>query len=75
VGYAAGVRSAEDNRKRVISLTEEGERQADKLQSVLARVDRAFEELFADMGVDLLADVERFEQAIEAKPLTERLGD
>ena len=73
-GYAAGVRSAEDNRKRVISLTEEGERQADQLESVLAQVDRAFAELFADMGVDLLAAIERFEQVVEAKPLTERLG-
>ena len=63
-----------DNRRRLIALTDKGLAEAGRFDAFLRRLDRAFEEMFEEMGVDLFDAVERFERAAERRPIAERIG-
>lgn len=62
-----------DNRRRLIALTDKGQKEAERFDSFLGAVAGTFETMFAEAGADLFAALERFEQAAETRPIAERL--
>jgi DNA-binding MarR family transcriptional regulator len=73
-GYVSEERDPQDSRRRLISLTDEGRRQAAIARRLNVAVARAFAGVAAETGTDLLDAVARFEAAIRAKPLADRLA-
>jgi len=65
----------EDGRRKRISLTPAGVQQAQALQAFLNQLDRAYLELFEELGVDLDALIPRVQTALETRPLSKRLKD
>jgi DNA-binding MarR family transcriptional regulator len=74
-GYVREERDPADSRRRLISLTPEGARQAALLRRVNRVVARALERLAAESGADLFDAVARFEEAVAERTLIERLED
>lgn len=63
-----------DNRRRLLALTDKGQREAARFDSFLAALAATFETMFAEAGADLFAALERFERAAETRPIAERLA-
>lgn len=74
-GYVREERDPEDSRRRLISLTPEGARQAALVRRVNRMVAQALEQLAAESGADLFDAVARFERAVAERPLIERMED
>lgn len=74
-GYVSETADALDGRRRLIGLTPLGEQQSDALGALTATMTKTLIELFEEMGIDLYAAVERFEAAVEKRPIRERLED
>jgi DNA-binding MarR family transcriptional regulator len=67
-------RDPADARRRLVVLTEEGEREATMARKAIDVLARAYDAMFADMGVDLFAAVARLERACAETPIAERLA-
>lgn len=65
--------TAEDLRKRLLSLTEQGRREADTVEAVAARAAAVFAEVFDEIGVDVFRALRAFESALDRRPLLGRL--
>lgn len=66
-------RDAKDARRRIASLTKAGLADAERIHAATDRISTAYRDLFAEIGVDLLAALERVEVACKRKPISERL--
>jgi DNA-binding MarR family transcriptional regulator len=62
-----------DQRRRLIALTAKGEAEAERFDAFLKRIAQTFEAMFRETGADLFESLERFEAAVEARPIAERL--
>jgi DNA-binding MarR family transcriptional regulator len=65
--------SDKDLRKRLVSLTRKGKREAELVGEVAERAAQAFEEVFSEIGVDLFNALRAFETALDRRPLEGRL--
>lgn len=72
-GYVLGLDHPEDGRSRLIALTIDGEEQAARLQTFLTGLELAYQDLFAETGLDLMDIVRRVETALVGKSLAQRL--
>ena len=72
-GFVAISTDARDARRRPVTLTRKGRREAARVRRVLRRLDAAFADLFAEIGVDLLEAVGRAEDACLREPFHRRL--
>lgn len=72
-GLVRSVASDADLRKRVLSLTPAGRREAAEVQSVADRAEVVFREVFDEIGVDLFKALRDFETATDRRPLLGRL--
>lgn len=63
-----------DNRRRLIALTDKGAAQADLAERLSRDIGRTFAAMFAEAGADLFDALERFEAAAERRPIAERLA-
>lgn len=66
---------SEDKRRRIVSLTSQGKEQAEKIRRINRIIAEAFQEIFEETGIDLLAAIERFEDALGEKSMVDRLAD
>lgn len=62
-----------DRRRRPVTLTAQGAAQAERIANVNRFIAQAYQDLFADAGVDGLAVVARLERAIGARTMSSRL--
>lgn len=74
-GYVSETADALDARRRLIGLTPLGKQQSDTLDALIATITKTFTQLFQETGADLYAAVERFEAAVEKRPIFARLED
>jgi DNA-binding MarR family transcriptional regulator len=65
--------SAADLRKRQVSLTREGKREAVEIDALAERAAQVFGEIFEEIGVDLFQALRDFEHATDRRPLLGRL--
>lgn len=65
--------SEADLRKRKVSLTPEGKREAVEMDAVADRAAQVFGEIFEEIGVDLFQALRAFEHATDRRPLLGRL--
>ncbi len=76
-GFATVASGAEDRRTRIVRLTRAGRLEGDKLQRFLPLIEKAYRDLFDQVGLDLHDAVVRASAALADQPLTsrfERLG-
>lgn len=64
-----------DARKRILSLSEKGEKIYEKLQPILVEVEKATRELVQSSGVDVLYAIEKMEKQLENKSMFERIKE
>jgi DNA-binding MarR family transcriptional regulator len=64
-----------DQRRRLLRLTAAGQRQAERLEDLLAIIAATYADLFAETGIDLLAGLERLDVALARRSLDERLEE
>lgn len=74
-GLVVSGQAAEDMRVRRISMTEEGRAEVQRLDAMLERITRVFNEIFAETGSDLFEAVRQFEMALDRRSLVERFVD
>lgn len=67
------VASADDLRKRRVSLTRDGKREAIELDALAEHAAKVFAEIFDEIGVDLFKALRDFEHATDRRPLLGRL--
>ena len=72
-GLVAIANDAADGRKRVLSLTSQGKADVKRIRAACARIARAFDELSAEIGVDLMDVIARLEGAEVRSPFSDRL--
>ena len=72
-GFTTVARDPNDARRRMITLTPEGERETDRVDAAAEVIGRAYQALFDEIGLDLLDAVSRLESACAAQPFSERL--
>ena len=65
--------AVEDLRKRLLSLTNVGRREFEKVEAVADRAAIVFAEVFDEIGVDLFKTLRAFEVALDRRPLVGRL--
>ncbi|WP_417484448.1 MarR family winged helix-turn-helix transcriptional regulator [Maricaulis salignorans] len=63
----------EDRRRRLVSLTSAGQTEGDKLQAFLPRLERAYSDLFDEIGMDLHTGMVDARAALLARPLLTRM--
>jgi DNA-binding MarR family transcriptional regulator len=63
----------DDQRRRLLALTDKGAEQAALAQALLGEIGGMFETMFAEAGADLFDALERFEAAAARRPIAERL--
>lgn len=63
-----------DHRRRLIALTDKGAAEAERFAAFAGALGRAFEAMFAEMGGDLFAMLERFERAAAGRSIEDRLA-
>jgi len=74
-GYVETGPDPKDARKRLVALTAQGREQAERLQPFLDGLDRAYADLFAELGVDLNKAVGSATECLAARPIPARLPD
>ncbi|PZO52436.1 MAG: hypothetical protein DCF16_09375 [Alphaproteobacteria bacterium] len=67
------IASERDLRKRVVSLTREGKREAAELDQMAETAAAVFRDVFEEIGVDLFKALRDFERATDRAPLLGRL--
>jgi DNA-binding MarR family transcriptional regulator len=72
-GYVRLNSDPEDGRRKVVSITPAGRREVAKIHEINRIIEAAFQRLFDESGVDLLAALEKFEAALEAESFEKRL--
>lgn len=72
-GFVAESRDTHDDRKRLLSLTDEGYAMADKLSPVWSAFRSATQELFEDSGCDMVKCLSALERALDHKGIYERV--
>ena len=75
LGLARTEQDPNDGRRRPVSLTAAGRREAGRLGEVNRAVAGAYADLFAEAGVDGLAVIEALERAVARRRLSDRLQD
>jgi DNA-binding MarR family transcriptional regulator len=75
LGLASTAQDPTDGRRRPVSLTAAGRRQARRLAELNALIAEAYRGLFAEAGVDGLSAVERLEQALATRGMASRMRD
>lgn len=65
--------SNKDLRKRLVSLTRKGKHEAKLVDAVAERAAEVFDEVFAEIGVDIFSALRAFETALDRRPLEGRL--
>jgi DNA-binding MarR family transcriptional regulator len=65
--------TAEDLRKRLLSLTRKGRQEAEMVDAVAARAAAVFGDVFDEIGVDVFKALRAFETALDRRPLVGRL--
>lgn len=71
-GFATIDRGADDARRRIVSLTAEGTREAEKLQQFLPLLQAAYSDLFDEIGLDAHRAVLDAVAALADRPLAVR---
>ncbi len=74
-GLANAALGKADRRVRVISLTKLGRAEGRKLQAFLPKLDRAYSDLFTEIGIDLHHAMLRASAALADRPLHTRIGE
>ena len=64
---------AADRRRRVVSLTAKGKREADRFTEMNRTMAALFADLEKESGHDLFAALEAFEAALDVEPLSDRM--
>ena len=64
-----------DGRRRVLSPTDKGRREAAVLQAFNARLNAMFDDLFADIDASLIPILDRFDAQLDASPIATRLAN
>jgi DNA-binding MarR family transcriptional regulator len=72
-GFAGLTRDPADGHRQLVALTAEGRRECGKLESHLVELDRAYNELFAEIEINLCQAVRLAEKALQARPLAVRI--
>jgi DNA-binding MarR family transcriptional regulator len=72
-GLATAASAKADRRVRVISLTKLGRAEGRKLQAFLPELDRAYSDLFSEIGLDLHDAMLRASAALADRPLHSRI--
>ena len=67
-------KDSRDKRKRMVKLTESGEKLFDSLKPVLNDIEDSVKEIINSTGYDLLHVIDKIESALEEKSLFERTG-
>ena len=65
--------SREDLRKKLVALTREGRQDAELVERIAQRAAIVFDEVFAEIGVDVFKALRSFEDALDRRPLVGRL--
>lgn len=73
-GFAQLALDPADGRRHIVTLTAEGQHECGKLEAHLVDLDRAYNELFAEIELNLCQAVRRAEQALLARPLAVRIS-
>ncbi len=66
---------AKDRRRKALSLSRKGRRLCQRLEPVWEQIREANRELLADVGVDLVADIEQVEAALSKQGIAGRVRD
>ena len=74
-GLVRARRDRADARRRPISLTPKGRREAELAQAATQALAQAYGGLFDEMGLDLLDAVARLERACAERPFAQRLSE
>jgi DNA-binding MarR family transcriptional regulator/GNAT superfamily N-acetyltransferase len=74
-GMIAGEKDSGDERRRVLSLTDDGRSLLPKLCDLWSDIEDSVSEMVAYSGLDILAAVEGLEQADDARRLCQRVAD
>ncbi|HEX8571711.1 MAG TPA: MarR family transcriptional regulator [Allosphingosinicella sp.] len=72
-GLTRAERDSGDGRRRLIALTEAGRAQAQALGGAIRVIDRAYEDLLRETGIDMMEGCARVEAACRALSFEERL--
>ncbi len=75
IGVVEAASDPKDGRRRVLSLTEKGRRAAEALRARLDSLDSFYRARSEEIGVDLLAAMDRLQAAARERPLLDRLRE
>lgn len=64
-----------DSRRKVLALTEQGDRQYQRLLLILEKIKATMEAIYAEIGCDLAAKAEEADKALQRRSLAERIRD
>ena len=64
-----------DARKRILTLSEKGEKIYEKLQPILVEVEKATRELVQSTGIEVLYAIDKMEKQLEQKSIYERVKE
>jgi len=73
-GYVTIIEDPADRRRRRVALTRTGKVEASKLANYLDRLDRVYETLFEEIGLDALIAVRSATQAMDDLALDKPIG-
>lgn len=74
-GLVRSSATADDRRKRLLSLTRRGRQDADRIEAVAARAALVFSDVFDEIGVDVFKALRALETALDRRPLAGRLAE
>ncbi len=72
-GLLESTRDKEDERRRLLSLTEKGKKTVQILEPVWVEIAQATKELINESGCDLLSALAKMEQSLNDRPMHDRL--
>jgi len=73
IGLVQVAKDATDGRKRAVSLTSKGRAEVERIRAACVPIAKVYDELSAEVGVDLMAMVERLEAAEASDCFPDRL--
>ncbi|MBY0114096.1 MAG: bifunctional helix-turn-helix transcriptional regulator/GNAT family N-acetyltransferase [Phycisphaerales bacterium] len=72
-GLLSSKTDVKDERRRTIELTRKGKDLAAKMEPIWSAIEEASRELSEDAGLDIIAKLEKLEQAMRERPMFDRL--